>query len=126
MWVIRKHANLRRLYTCGGVKEKDSCILAFFVGHKLNIEKAASMQPFLWSNAFVSENSAAGHRHSLGDRFSRFHHTSVGIVRRHNGRKLRVFEVRWLWSRQFQTARKQNRWRPRKERSQRAMCEEVS
>lgn len=51
-----------------------------------------------WRNCSVSltKNSSEGRRRSLADRFSRFHRTTVGIVRHRSGRTLPVFEVRCL------------------------------
>ena len=74
----------------------------------------------------VSECSSEGPRRSLGDRFSRFHHTTVGIVRRRIWRKLPAFEIRRLWPWQRRSGRNQIQWRRLKERSQPVMCEEIS
>lgn len=74
----------------------------------------------------VSEHWSEGRRHSLGDSFSRFHHTNVGIVRRHIWRKPLPFEVRCLWPSQRRSGRNQAQWKPLKERARLLMCEEVS
>jgi hypothetical protein len=74
-------------------------------------EKAAHGSLFLLkvTAALVSDNLFEERHHSLVDSFSHFHHTTVGIVRRHIWRKTPAFEIRYLWLWQRQTARNQSR-----------------